>query len=172
MRLRAGLRVAILLAGTACSFGIRIEPPPPPPPEIPVPRPYAAPAQVTPPESSEIRLQPSEYPGLDRAPDIDPRLFHSRADGLWYRYWKGRWYQAFRWDGYWFPPAELPDALRAGAAPRGAPTEAKPPPAADARTRGMPRDAEGLPTLPEFLPPDGDDDGVGDDPNAQEEIED
>lgn len=168
MRLSVVVWAAALLAAAACSFGIRFEPPPPAPPEIPVPRPYAASTEGAEQPTGDVQLQPSDYPGLEGAPKIDPALFYSRAEGLWYRYWRGRWYQAFRWNGYWFPPAKLPEVLAAGRPPQGIQAKRRSEPAADAQTRGMPRDERGLPTLPEFLDPNG----GNNDPNALEEIED
>lgn len=77
-----------------------------PPPEPPVPAPFAGEEVPT--------LELLETEGLFRAPSVDPHLYFYAPDDLWYRYWREEWYQAFRWNGAWFPPASLPEPLRAG----------------------------------------------------------
>jgi hypothetical protein len=93
-----------------------IDPPPPPPRELPVPKPLRGDAS---PELVESGLE-----GILRAPELDPHVYYVESEKLWYRYWRRRWYQAFRWDGYWFPPEEVPVELKRG--PPGA-QETEPP---------------------------------------------
>jgi hypothetical protein len=88
-----------------------IEPPPLPPREPPVPKPLQSDAA---PKLIECGVE-----GILRAPELDPRLYYVEAEKLWYRYWRRRWYQAFNWDGYWFPPEHVPEGLKDG--PPGAP---------------------------------------------------
>lgn len=105
-RARAPLVLCVALAG--CIQGSTwIEPPPPEPPQPPMPKPFASqPAQATP------ALAPTAYTGLFRAPSVSENLYYYEPDELWYRRWKGRWYQAFAWDGHWFPPRQVPQALK------------------------------------------------------------
>ena len=51
-------------------------------------------------------------PGVFRAVDLDRRLYYYSDDDLWYEYYKGRWHQAFSWNGVWFEPKKLPEPLR------------------------------------------------------------
>jgi hypothetical protein len=95
---------ALLLA--ACKFDMWIEPPPEPPPEPPMPAPFQG--EQAPP------LVATSIEGVLAAPSVDAHLYYSSAERLWYRYAKGQWYQAFRWNGHWFPPENVPAELRAG----------------------------------------------------------
>jgi len=98
-------RVSLLilwLCGCA-QIGIQvteIDPPDIPPP---VPTPFRGdepPALVT-----------TETPGLMAAPSLDPTLYYYEPHERWYRWAFNRWYEAFTWNGSWFPPATVPDAL-------------------------------------------------------------
>ncbi len=106
-------RATLLAAALGCAgcvsvtdFGLWIEQPPPPAPELPAPARFsgdAPPALVT-----------TEQPGLLRAPTLSQDLYYYEPIELWYRRWRGRWYQAFTWDGHWFPPAgKVPPAVAA-----------------------------------------------------------
>ena len=100
------LATLLLFACGPTSFGIWIEPPPEFPPEPPVPEAFTGEAAPD--------LVPAGMEGLSRAPSVDPHLYYYAPEDLWYRYWKKSWYQAFRWNGAWFPPSSVPAALRGG----------------------------------------------------------
>ena len=106
------LRFRVLTSGlwlVACipgSFGIWIEPPPPVPPELPVPAPFEG--------DRPPRLEPTSLPGLEAAPSVDPTLYYYAPFERWFRYAMNRWYEAFTWDGHWFPPERVPEPLKQG----------------------------------------------------------
>jgi hypothetical protein len=100
----AGLSLAALLAGCPTNFGISIQPPPPLPPEAPVPPAFEG--------DADPPLEPLAAEGLFVAPTVDRQLYYYEPDDLWYRYWRDSWYQAFRWNGAWFPPRSVPEPLR------------------------------------------------------------
>jgi hypothetical protein len=83
-----------------------IEAPPPPPPEPPAPARFQG--------ATAPALEPTEVPGLLAAPSLDPSLYYYEPARRWFRFHRNRWYEAFLWDGYWFPPEEVPPPLRAG----------------------------------------------------------
>ena len=98
-----GLWLAACVPG---SFGVWIEPPPPPPPELPVPAPF---------ESAEPpTLVPTGFAGLEAAPNVDHTLYYYEPLERWYRHAFNRWYEAFAWDGHWFPPEQVPEPLQDG----------------------------------------------------------
>jgi hypothetical protein len=105
--------ILVLLSSSllSCStdLGMWIEPPPPLPPEPPTPAPLVGNGSPT--------LEPSSVEGLFGAPGVHPDLYYYAPDDLWYRYWRGAWYQAFHWDGAWFPPRQVPESLK-GIAPK------------------------------------------------------
>ena len=102
-RLRS-LGLGIWLAGCIPqAMGIVIIPPPPLPPEPPVPFPFEA-------DASPARI-PTATPGLDAAPSLDPSLYYSARRERWYRWAFNRWYEAFSWDGNWFPLEDPPEEL-------------------------------------------------------------
>ena len=109
--MKAHLRLIVsALWLSACvpqSFGLSIEPPPPPPPEIPVPPPFKG--------DEPPALEPTAFPGLQAAPSVDPTLYYYEPFERWYRHALNRWYEAFAWDGHWFPPERVPEPLKRGA---------------------------------------------------------
>ncbi len=76
---------------------------PPPIIDEPVPEPFEG--------EGEPRLEPPPYEGLLRAPDVHEHLYYYEPDDLWYRNWKGSWFQAFLWNGAWYPPKRVPEVL-------------------------------------------------------------
>jgi hypothetical protein len=104
MRGRFVVLLAAFLAGCPANFGVSIQPAPPPRPEAPMPPAFEG--EADPP------LEPFSAEGLFLAPSVDPHLYYYGPDDLWYRYWRGRWFQAFRWNGAWFPPQRVPEPLR------------------------------------------------------------
>lgn len=103
--IRAGIALvlACLLGGcTPQLLGITIEEPPPPPPPPWVPRPLQGEAAP--------ELEPTGQPGLSRAAET-PGLYYYEPDDLWYRRARHTWFQAFTWDGHWFPPERVPGVL-------------------------------------------------------------
>ncbi len=97
------LLLALWLTACPVGFGITIEQPPPPPPEPPMPASFEG--------DADPQLEALSAPGLFRAPSIHPDLYYYEADDLWYRYWRRGWYQAFHWNGAWFPPRKVPGPL-------------------------------------------------------------
>ena len=95
-----------LLACMPGSFGIWVEPPPPPAPELPLPARFEG---APPPH-----LEPTRFPGLAAAANVDPTLYYYEPFERWYRYAFNRWYEAFAWDGHWFPPERVPGPLEDG----------------------------------------------------------
>jgi len=83
----------------------------PAPPEIKVktPKPFLA--------SGDPELQPTDQADWLAAPSLDISCYFYKKDQTWYRFWRNRWFQAFRWDGAWFelPENEIPEFLRAQA---------------------------------------------------------
>ncbi len=100
------LLLAAALTGCPMNFGISVQPATPARPEEPMPPAFEG--EVDPP------LEALSAEGLFVAPAVNPHLYYSSSDDLWYRYWRGRWYQAFRWNGAWFPPRRVPESLRSG----------------------------------------------------------
>jgi hypothetical protein len=101
--------VPAALAGllAACvAAGITITRPPPPAPERPLPPRLEG--------ESTPALVATESAGLLVAPSVKVPLFYYEPDELWYRFWRGRWYQAFGWNGAWFEPDRVPPPLRDG----------------------------------------------------------
>ncbi len=95
--------VAILIAtGCVAQFnsGRWSTAPPPAPPEMPTPDPFMADAKPD--------LVKTALPGLFAAPSLDTQLFYYEPHERWYRWALNRWYEAFSWDGHWFPPEKLP----------------------------------------------------------------
>ena len=105
----AGLLAILGLAACLSDVGVWVVEEPPRPPEPRVPPPLQA--EATPP------LLPTDRAGLLRAHVGAVELFYHEPEGLWYRRDRGRWFQAFRWDGHWFPPARLPQQLSEGEGP-------------------------------------------------------
>jgi hypothetical protein len=48
------------------------------------------------------KLEPTDFKGLFTAPELDKNTFYYAPKKEWYRFSYNRWFQAFRWDGYWF----------------------------------------------------------------------
>jgi hypothetical protein len=103
---RAALLMVLLAAGCSSSFDVWVQPPPIPKPEPPLPPPFEG--------EQAPALEATTVQGILVAPPEFENLYYSEPDGLWYRYWRSRWYQAFRWNGNWFPPEDVPAPLRAG----------------------------------------------------------
>ena len=61
----------------------------------------------------EPTLVETRTPGLLAARDVDETLFYYEPWERWFRYAFGQWYEAFAWNGNWFPPERVPFALRA-----------------------------------------------------------
>jgi hypothetical protein len=106
-------RRSVLLAPLLCSacltgFGFEVVQPTPPLPEPPTPKRLQA--------ESAPELVKTDEPGLFHAPSLDEHLYYFESEDLWYRRWRGRWYLAYSWDGFWFPPESVPDAVRRQAA--------------------------------------------------------
>ena len=99
------LLALLLLAGCPTGFGVQVVQPPPLPPEPPMPPSFEG---ETAPE-----LEPTSSAGLFRAPTVDTQLYYYAPDDLWYRQWRGKWYQAFSWNGAWFPPRQVPEPILA-----------------------------------------------------------
>ena len=51
---------------------------------------------------SQGKLEPTEFKGLFKAPELDKNCYYYEPKKEWYRFSYNRWFQAFRWDGYWF----------------------------------------------------------------------
>jgi hypothetical protein len=103
---RAALLMILFALSCSSSFDVWVQPPPIPKPEPPLPPPFEG-AAAPPLEATAVR-------GILVAPPEYENLYYSETDELWYRYWRTRWYQAFRWNGNWFPPEDVPPPLRAG----------------------------------------------------------
>ena len=129
MSWRAGALVVLLLCGACMSAGLSFEQPPPER-HLRVPDPFEG--EVAP------ELVTTEEAGLFHVPDVDEHLYYWKPQDLWYHWAFNRWYQAFRWNGYWFPPAETPEVLLDRVEPEAPPT--------------LP-EYENLPTLPEYENP-------------------
>ncbi len=77
-----------------------------PKPDIPEPpRPMALRRAEAP------RMQATAHSGLTRSIEIKPTLYYWEPDDLWYTFYKGRWHQAFFWNGTWFEPERVPSIL-------------------------------------------------------------
>jgi hypothetical protein len=113
------LALAAALGLPACTdFALWVEPQPEPK-EIPVPPRFEA--------EEAPKLVPTEHPALLSAPTLSANLYFYEPDGLWYRRWRGRWYQAFTWDGHWFPPRRVPEVVRARGASTSPPAKSATP---------------------------------------------
>jgi len=81
------------------------------PPEIKVktPDPFFA--------AEDPALEPTDQPDWLAAPSLDVSCYFYKQDKTWYRFYRNRWFQAFRWDGAWFelPESEVPAFLQAQA---------------------------------------------------------
>ena len=98
----AGLLASLGLAACLSDFDVWVvEEQPPLEPRVPAPLQAEAAPQLT----------PTDHAGLSQAQVGTVEVFYYEPDRLWYRRDGGRWFQAFRWDGYWFPPARLPQQL-------------------------------------------------------------
>ena len=71
--------------------------------EPPTPDPFAG--EAPPP------LEPTQEPGWFTAHSLDPTLYYSEEQDLWYRYAYSRWYLAYRWNGAWWVPDSTPSYL-------------------------------------------------------------
>jgi hypothetical protein len=100
--LRAWLALGTVLLATACIQVVRTTQEQEPEPRAPDPL-----ISMT-----EPKLEPTGVEGLLAAPALDPTLYYYEPDELWYRYAYKRWYQAFRWDGNWFIPDDVPKAVK------------------------------------------------------------
>jgi hypothetical protein len=100
--LRALLALAAALLATACIQVVRTTQEQEPEPRAPDPL-------VS---MEEPKLEPTGVEGLLAAPALDPTLVYYEPEELWYRYAYKRWYQAFRWDGNWFIPDDVPKAVK------------------------------------------------------------
>ena len=101
-----GLRLIGMLLLSGClqqQFGVTVVPPKPDLPEPPRP---AARRGPEPPA-----MAPTAHPGLTRAVAVVPSLYYFEPDDLWYTFFKGRWHQAFFWNGTWFEPERIPAVL-------------------------------------------------------------
>jgi hypothetical protein len=83
--------------------GVWVTPSDPPDIDPPVPSPFEG--------TGPPALVATEKPGLMAAPSLDPTVYYYQPDERWYRWAFNRWYEAFAWDGNWFPPEEVPEAL-------------------------------------------------------------
>ncbi|MEX2204844.1 MAG: hypothetical protein WEF50_01295 [Myxococcota bacterium] len=101
-----GLLLATLLLvgcfGTIVQVTGQPKPEPPPPP---VPERFKA--------EQAPELVPSQVPGCQLAPSLDPNLYYCEKQEHWFRFAMNRWFLAFAWDGNWFPVggSELPAGL-------------------------------------------------------------
>jgi hypothetical protein len=93
--------LSLLLAG-ACAFQV-VQTAPPMEPEPRTPEPLIS--------MEDPKLEPTDVEGLFAAPALASSLFYYEPDERWYRYEYRRWYLAFSWDGNWFVPDKIPDAL-------------------------------------------------------------
>jgi hypothetical protein len=100
--IRAAALAAALAACGCTSAGLSVYLPPEPAEPV-VPARFAG--------EERPALTPTDHPGLYRAPSVDRALYYWEPDDLWYRRWHGRWYQAFDWNGAWFPPEQVPEPL-------------------------------------------------------------
>ncbi len=94
-----------------CDFDVWVEPASPPIVDPPLPQRL---------EGEAPALLETEFEGIQIAAN-HPELYYVQAEDLWYRYWRKQWYQAFNWDGNWFPPERVPKQLRAGPIPTSPP---------------------------------------------------
>ncbi len=89
--------------GTVIQVNQQGTPEPPPPP---VPQRFVA--------DKAPELVPSQVPGCQLAPSLDPNLYYCAKQEHWFRFAMNRWFLAFAWDGNWFPVSgsELPASLK------------------------------------------------------------
>ena len=97
------LGMLLFLACLQQQMGITVVPPKPDIPEPPRP---AARRDAAPPT-----MATTAYPGLMRSAEVTPTLYYFEPDDLWYTFFKGRWHQAFFWNGTWFEPERVPVEL-------------------------------------------------------------
>jgi hypothetical protein len=87
------LTVAVgLLLGTGCIQIVRTNAEPEI--EVRTPNPFTA--------ESQGKLEPTDFKGLFKAAELDKNTYFYEPKKEWYRFSYNRWFQAFRWDGYWF----------------------------------------------------------------------
>ena len=53
-------------------------------------------------KESQGKLEPTDFKGLFKAPELDKDCYYYEPKKEWFRFSYNRWFQAFRWDGYWF----------------------------------------------------------------------
>ena len=53
-------------------------------------------------KENQGQLEPTDFKGLFKAPELDKNCYYYEPKKEWYRFSYNRWFQAFRWDGYWF----------------------------------------------------------------------
>lgn len=51
---------------------------------------------------SQGQLEATDFKGLFKAAELDKDTYYYEPKKEWYRFSYNRWFQAFRWDGYWF----------------------------------------------------------------------
>lgn len=123
MSLRARLLPLAASALVGCipmAFGISVTGPPPAPAEPPVPLAFEGEAAP--------ELTPTGVPELFAARSVDPHLYYLRSRERWYRWAFHRWYEAFSWDGNWFPIERAPRELLVVTPERGEKRRGAPPP--------------------------------------------
>ena len=101
---RVAVVLTALLACACTDFGITVTDPAPPIPDPPRPGPL--------PGENATALEETHVPGLFRAEGVVAPLYYYEPRDIWYQYYKGRWHQAFSWNGHWFEPDRLPQQLR------------------------------------------------------------
>ncbi len=65
-------------------------------------------------QESQGKLEATDTKGLFKAPELDKNCYYYEPKKEWYRFSYNRWFQAFRWDGYWFElrDEDVPKFLR------------------------------------------------------------
>jgi hypothetical protein len=101
---RFGPLASLLCAACLTGFGFEVVTPPPAHPDPPTPKRLE--------REAAPELIPTDAPGVFHAPSADEHLYWVESDELWYRRWRGRWYQAYSWNGFWFPPENVPEEVR------------------------------------------------------------
>jgi len=103
-------RATLLLAAWTLAACVQIvQNPGPPEIEVKTPKPFLA--------EGPPALEPTEESDWFGAPSLDVSCYYYKPDKYWYRFFRNRWFQAFRWDGAWFelPDEEVPPFLQARA---------------------------------------------------------